>query len=148
MNMDMTMSLGWLGMFIGLLGFSAFWGWLMDTLQEDIFDRHKKVERETLENKLAVDEKALGKNHPSVATTLYELAIIYRSQRNYTQAEPLYKRALAIRENALGLDHPDVATILNHLAGIYGNQGQDTLAEQLYTRAEKINKNVKKIGPN
>ena len=146
--MDMTMSLGWLGMFIGLLGFSAFWGWLFSSIQDDIFDRHKKGERETLESKLAVDEKALGLEHPSVATTLYNLAMVYRSQRQYTQAEPLYNRALAIREKALGPDHHDVATILNHLAGIYHIQGQDTQAEPLYKRAETINKNAKKTSPN
>ena len=146
--MDVTMSLGWLGMFIGLLGFSAFWGWLFSSIQDDIFDRHKKGERETLENELAVDEKALGLEHPSVATTLYSLAMVYRSQRQYTQAEPLYKRALAIREKALGPDHLDVATILNQLAGIYHIQGQDTLAEPFYKRAETINKNAKKTSPN
>ena len=148
MTLDMTMSLGWLGMFIGLLGFSAFWGWLFSSIQDDIFDRHKKAEKDTLENKLAVDEQALGHDHPFVATTLDHLAMIYKSQRQYTQAEPLYKRALAIREKALGPDHLDVATILNHLAGIYHTQGQDTLAEPLYKRAETINKNAKKTSPN
>ena len=137
--MDMTMSLGWLGMFIGLLGFSAFWGWLFSTIQDDIYDRDKNTEKEALENALAKEEKVLGSNHPSVATILNRLAMIYRSQGLYTQAEPLYKRALAIREKALGPDHLGVATILNHLAGIYDIQGRNMLAEPLYMRARTIN---------
>ena len=58
---------------------------------------------------LAIREKALGPDHLDVATSLINLAELYRNQRRYADAEPLYKRALAIREKALGPDHPDVA---------------------------------------
>ena len=98
--MDMTMSLGWLGMFIGLLGFSAFWGWLFSTIQDDIYDRDKNTEKEVLENALAKEEKVLGPNHPSVATILNHLAGIYDTQGHDTLAEPLYKRARTITEKA------------------------------------------------
>ena len=53
--------------------------------------------------------KALGPDHPNVATSLNNLAELYRNQGKYAEAEPLYKRSLAIREKALGPDHPDVA---------------------------------------
>ena len=48
-------------------------------------------------------------DHPDVATSLNNLAELYRTQGDYAKAEPLYKRSLAIREKALGPDHPDVA---------------------------------------
>jgi tetratricopeptide (TPR) repeat protein len=51
---------------------------------------------------LAVWEKALGPDHPDVATALNNLAQLYKDQGSYEDAEPLYKRALAIREKALG----------------------------------------------
>ena len=51
---------------------------------------------------LAVREKTLGPDHPDVAQTLNNLALLYYNQGRYAEAEPLYKRALAIYEKALG----------------------------------------------
>ena len=68
---------------------------------------------------LAIREKALGPDHPDVATSLNNLAVLYQDQGRYADAEPLYKRSLAIQEKALGPDHPAVATSLNNLAALY-----------------------------
>ena len=68
---------------------------------------------------LAIFEKALGPEHPDVATVLNNLAELYRAQGKYAEAEPLYKRALAIREIALGPEHPDVAQSLTSLAEVF-----------------------------
>ncbi len=51
-----------------------------------------------------------------MATSLNSLALLYKTQGQYGQAEPLCKRSLAIREKALGPDHPNVAESLNNLA--------------------------------
>jgi tetratricopeptide (TPR) repeat protein len=40
---------------------------------------------------LSILEKALGPDHPNVATSLNNLAGLYYSQGNYSAAEPLYK---------------------------------------------------------
>ena len=45
---------------------------------------------------LAIWEKALGPDHPDVATALNNLAALYDDQGRYADAEPLYKRSLAI----------------------------------------------------
>src|SRR5204863_258971 len=58
---------------------------------------------------LAIFEKALGSDHPSVATGLNNLAELYRNQGNYEAALRLQQRALAIREKALGPSYPGVA---------------------------------------
>ena len=47
---------------------------------------------------LAIREKQLGPDHPDVATSLNNLADLYRSMGRYAEAEPLYRRSLAIRE--------------------------------------------------
>ena len=47
---------------------------------------------------LAIREKALGPDHPDVATSLNNLALLYDDQGRYADAEPLFKRALAISE--------------------------------------------------
>ncbi len=39
---------------------------------------------------LGIREKALGPNHPNVATSLNNLAALYDSKGDYAQAEPLY----------------------------------------------------------
>ena len=66
---------------------------------------------------LAIREKALGPDHPDVAQSLNNLAVLYRDQGRYADAEPLYKRSLAINEKALGPDHPDVAHIAEQSGG-------------------------------
>ncbi len=55
---------------------------------------------------LAIREKALGPDHPNVATSLNNLALLYHKQGRYVDAEPLYKRALVIFEKASGSPIP------------------------------------------
>jgi len=90
------------------------------------------------ERALAIWEKALGPEHPDVATALNNLAGLYGAQGQYAKAEPLYGRALAIWEKALGPEHPNMAASLNNLAGLYHAQGQYAKAEPLYGRALAI----------
>ncbi len=63
-----------------------------------------------------------GPEDPRLAKTLTDLALLYRAQGKYAEAEPLYKRALAIKEKALGPEHPRVAISLNNLAELYRAQ--------------------------
>ncbi|HET8846699.1 MAG TPA: tetratricopeptide repeat protein, partial [Ktedonobacteraceae bacterium] len=46
-----------------------------------------------------------GPEHHEVAYPLHGLAILYKQQGKYTEAEFLYQRALSIREEALGPEH-------------------------------------------
>ena len=94
---------------------------------------------------LAFLESAVGPEHLDVATSLNNLAVLYREQAKYEQAEPLYQRALAIRVTALGLEHPDVANSLNNLAVLYRQQGKYEQAEPLHQRALAIRE--KALGP-
>jgi hypothetical protein len=45
---------------------------------------------------LVIKEKAVGPNHPSVATSLNNLAELYRATNRTSEAEALEKRANAI----------------------------------------------------
>ncbi|MGB5963137.1 MAG: tetratricopeptide repeat protein [Coleofasciculaceae cyanobacterium] len=94
---------------------------------------------------LVILEKNLGSDHPLVATSLNNLAELYRVQRNYSQAEPLYQRSLAIRGKVLGPEHPDVASSLNSLALLYYAQGNYSQAEPLFQRSLAIRGKV--LGP-
>ena len=55
---------------------------------------------------MAIREKVLGKNHPDVANSLNNLAVLYYELGKYAAAEPLYHRSLAIWGKTLGEDHP------------------------------------------
>ena len=55
---------------------------------------------------LAIDQKALGPEHPDVAIDLNNLAMLLYSKGDYAGAEPLIRRAVAMDEKALGPDHP------------------------------------------
>lgn len=94
---------------------------------------------------LAIIEKALGADHPSVAAGLNNLAELYRIQDKHIEAESLYKRSLAIDEKALGPEHPGVAIDLNNLALLYRAQGKYTEAEPLFNRSLVILE--KALGP-
>ena len=83
---------------------------------------------------------------PRLATSLNNLAELYRYQGQYAKAESLYKRALSIWEKALGPEHPDVAQSLNNLGVLYLIQGKYAEAEPLHKRALAIRE--KALGPN
>ena len=73
-----------------------------------------------------------------MAISLNNLAEVYRTQGDYTKAEPLFKRALVIREAAFGPDHPDVAFSLDNLATLYRATKRIEEAEKLEQRAAQI----------
>ncbi len=91
------------------------------------------------------EAKGFGQQDPRLATSLNNLAVLFKAQRKYAEAKPLYKRALAIRQKALGPEHPHVATSLNNLAELYRAQGRYEAAKPLYKRALVIRE--KALGP-
>ncbi|MGA0200155.1 MAG: tetratricopeptide repeat protein, partial [Prochlorotrichaceae cyanobacterium] len=56
----------------------------------------------------------LGADHPDTATSLNNLAGLYRAQGRYSEAEPLYQRALTVAEAVLGSEHPTTVTFRNN----------------------------------
>ena len=109
-------------------------------------DQGRSAEAEPLiKRALSTDEKALGPDHPGVATDLNNLALLYDDQDKFAEAETLYQRALRIEEKAFAADHPNVARGLNNLAALYGEQGKYAQAEALYQRALRIDE--KALGP-
>ena len=79
-------------------------------------------------------EQVHDPDHPSIATTLNNLAALYKALSRYEEAEPLYLRSLEIKEKALGKDHPSVAITLNNLAALYEALSRYEEAEPLYLR--------------
>jgi len=91
---------------------------------------------------LAIHEKALGPEHPSTATSLNNLATLYRAMDDYTKVEPLYQRALTIYEKSMGPEHPSTADNLNNLAELYASSGKSQKAHQLQMRTQAIDEKM------
>ncbi|MFC1597365.1 tetratricopeptide repeat protein [Planctomycetota bacterium] len=89
--------------------------------------------------KMAIEEaEKSGVGDERLAGNLNGLAIVYRAQAKYAEAESLYRRALAIQEKALGPEHLYVGMTLNNLAGFFYVQGKYAEAEPLYRRTLAI----------
>ena len=126
-------------LFLGLAVFFGFALVLVSTPSRNYQAQGKPAEAEPLlKRALAIHEKALGPDHPTVGTSLNNLADVYRAQGKYAEAELLYKRALAVQEKALGPEHPNVATLLESMAMIYVETGRQDEGKRLWKRAKAI----------
>ncbi len=67
---------------------------VMSLYRQGNYDRALAVARQALR----VAEQAGGPNHPLVALSLNNLALLYKIQGQYAQAEPLYQRAWRSRK--------------------------------------------------
>ena len=75
----------------------------------EAYERGRYAEAEKLWLAALKEAETFGGEHPRLATSLNNLAELYRAQGRYAQAEPLHQRALAIREKAaLGPELPQV----------------------------------------
>ena len=74
--------------------------------------------------------------------SLNNLAVLYRSQGRYGDAEPLLQRALQLCREVLGEKHPSTLDTLSNLAALYRSQGRFGEAEPLYTDALKLSREV------
>jgi tetratricopeptide (TPR) repeat protein len=121
-----------------------------ETLNGKVMSLYRKGEYsaaiEVAKQAIKVAEQIAGPDHPDVATSVNNLAMLYDNLDRFSEAESLYKRALAIKEKSLGSRHISVATILINLALLYDAQQEYELAEPLYRRALKIQEDT--VGSN
>lgn len=95
-----------------------------------------------LNKALHIRETVLGSEHHDTASSLTNLADLYKAQGKYEQAEPLYLRALEIFEKVLGTEHPDKISLSNNLAEMYKDQDKYVQAEPLYLRVLEIKEKI------
>ena len=110
---------------------------------------HNRMElapaRAVLERALAINEKALGADHTSVAIDVNNLGSVLKDQGDLEGAKECFQRALAINEKALGSDHTSVAIDVNNLGSVLNYQGDLEGAKKCYQRALAIDE--KALGP-
>ncbi|WP_437677548.1 tetratricopeptide repeat protein [Sorangium sp. So ce131] len=91
-----------------------------------------------LEQALALQERALGADDLTVATTLGRLARALSNLERYPEALALAQRSLAIQERLLGPDHPDLAASLNAISFILYMSARSAEGIPLTSRALAI----------
>ena len=88
---------------------------------------------------LDVRKRALGEDHPDVATSLNNIALVLSDQGRLDEALVMHRQALDIRKRALGEDHPGVyATDLNNMARVLYKLGHGSEALEKAERARGI----------
>ena len=102
---------------------------------------------------LSVGQKALevatqqyGEKHIYRAMVLNQLAMIYRKQANYSQAERIYLESIEIQESTYGESGLEISQTLNNLGVLYRELGRFDDAEACYLRALAIRE--KNLSPN
>jgi tetratricopeptide (TPR) repeat protein len=90
-------------------------------------------------------------NLPDVATTLNNLAVLYRASQRKKEAEAAYQEALSIRRELTRANPeaclPDVATTLNNLAVLYSATQRMKEAEAAYQEALSTYRELAQANP-
>ncbi|KAL9237429.1 hypothetical protein vseg_011978 [Gypsophila vaccaria] len=94
--------------------------------------------RELLEECIVIAEKYKGKDHPSVATHLRNLATSYSLSKNYGEAERLLRTSLRVMMKSVGPDDPSITFPMLHLAVTLSNLQRDKEAERLALEVLRI----------
>lgn len=87
---------------------------------------------------LEIWEKETGKDSPQVATSLLNLAEIYRAKKAYVEAENTYRRLLKLEEKRLGEDNPGLYRLLITLGWMQHVNSRAIEAEGAFKRAIAI----------
>jgi tetratricopeptide (TPR) repeat protein len=81
--------------------------------------RNRHDESESLHRRaLAIREKSYGPDHPDVAESLNNLALVFQATNRFAEAEALFSRAFAICQERFGADHPRTVTARKNLAAL------------------------------
>ncbi len=86
--------------------------------------------------------ETLGKEHPSYAINLDNLATLYINMGYYEKAELLILEAKGIWERVLGRQHPSFASSLMSLSGLYFETRRYEKAEPLILEARAVQEKV------
>src|SRR5258706_5150795 len=89
---------------------------------------------------LSIQDRTLGREHPSTALTLNNLGGMLALRGDFAQAEQMQRAALATIEKVFGEQHPDTAAVLTSLSLALDRQGKIAESEASYQRAIEISR--------
>jgi tetratricopeptide (TPR) repeat protein len=109
-------------------------GWEQDqSAGKAMFEQRRFEEAEHLFRQALVKAHEFGREDPRFATSLKDLAGLYRVQGRFAEAEPLLRLAIEVMERD-GREHPELAADLELLARIYLAQMKLSEAELTFKR--------------
>ncbi|PWY86613.1 purine and uridine phosphorylase [Aspergillus sclerotioniger CBS 115572] len=106
--------------------------------------RWKEAERMGMQM-VELRKQALGPEHPSIITSMNNLASTYLEQGRWKEAEELEVQILQLSKQVSGPEHPTTLTSMSNLASTYRNQGRWNEAEELEKQEMALCKQV--LGP-
>ena len=128
---------------------SATWAQSADHLLMEVKSMNEQTvqfyQEGRYEEAVALAEKAvdaaklgLGEDHPKYATSMYNLAYLYKSIGRYSEAERFYKQTIQFGEEQFFKDYLLYSSSLHNLAGLYESTGRYAEAESLYVQAIQV----------
>ena len=90
------------------------------------------------EKAIFIEEKALGRDHPDLASSYNNLALVCKIKKDYDLAMFYYKKALVIFESVFGKNDPATATAYNNLGTLYKAKQEYGTAVQYCQKAADI----------
>jgi serine/threonine protein kinase/Tfp pilus assembly protein PilF len=94
--------------------------------------------KQTYERALAIDQRALGDDHPQVASHLHNLALVVENMGDLKRAEALFRDAIARDEHIYGAEHPETAVAVGNYGSLLRQEGRLPEARALLQRALDI----------
>ncbi len=91
---------------------------------------------------LKIQRHALAANHPDIAKSLNNLAVIHQNLGDLEHAALIYKQALAIQIAAYGEHNPHVGSTLYNMATVAEQRGNTEHARTLYEQSLNIYQKV------
>ena len=76
-------------------------------------------------------KKVSGAEHPDTLASMNNLALTYRSQGRWKEAEQLFMQVMETTKRVLGAEHSDTLTSMSNLAYTWKSQGRDSDALNL-----------------
>ncbi|CAF1541965.1 unnamed protein product, partial [Adineta steineri] len=65
-----------------------------------------------------IKQQSLPPNHLSLASSYYDIGLVYRKMSNYSKARTFYERAIQIGEQSLPSNHPDLQKWRNNFEDV------------------------------
>jgi len=87
---------------------------------------------------LNIRKKVFGEDHPDLATTLYNLGLLYYNQNKYSKAKPLLKKAIDIMEKSFGKESPLIVLHLTNYADFLQKTHKNREATIMKNRVKAI----------
>ena len=91
---------------------------------------------------VAIDERALGPEHPEMVPLYSAMANVYADTGDHQRAQAFYARGLRIYER-VNPDHPDLASIYSNMGDDLESQGKLREARDRYERAFAVAQRVR-----